>query len=60
MKFADAELLGVPTILVVGRGLVNGVVEVKDRLSGERTDVAVDAVVEHLARLVSPGVTQGT
>ncbi|WP_086853988.1 proline--tRNA ligase, partial [Amycolatopsis kentuckyensis] len=36
VKFADAELVGVPTILVVGRGLANGVVEVKDRRSGDR------------------------
>jgi len=41
VKFADAELVGVPTIVVVGRGLADGVVEVKDRRSGERTDVPV-------------------
>ncbi|MEV6831938.1 proline--tRNA ligase [Amycolatopsis sp. NPDC051102] len=52
VKFADAELLGVPTILVVGRGLANGVVEVKDRRSGDREEIAVDAVVEHLVKLV--------
>ncbi|HEY3472346.1 MAG TPA: proline--tRNA ligase [Amycolatopsis sp.] len=52
VKFADAELVGVPTILVVGRGLANGVVEVKDRRSGEREEIAVDAVVEHLVKLV--------
>jgi prolyl-tRNA synthetase len=52
VKFADAELVGVPTILVVGRGLKDGVVEVKDRVSGEREDVAVDKIVEHLTALV--------
>ncbi|MEU4246790.1 proline--tRNA ligase [Amycolatopsis sp. NPDC026612] len=52
VKFADAELLGVPTILVVGRGLANGVVEVKDRRTGEREEIAVDAIVEHLVKLV--------
>ncbi|GAA4531223.1 proline--tRNA ligase [Amycolatopsis samaneae] len=52
VKFADAELVGVPTILVVGRGLANGVVEVKDRRSGEREEIAVDAVVDHLVKLV--------
>ncbi|MEU7532073.1 proline--tRNA ligase [Saccharothrix sp. NPDC042600] len=52
VKFADAELIGVPTIVVVGRGLANGVVEVKDRRSGERVEVAVDEVVEHLRTLV--------
>jgi prolyl-tRNA synthetase len=45
VKFADAELIGVPTIVVVGRGLASGVVEVRDRASGERQDVpVVDAV----------------
>ncbi|XVV02144.1 proline--tRNA ligase [Actinosynnema sp. CA-248983] len=52
VKFADAELIGVPTIVVVGRGLANGVVEVKDRRSGERVEVAVDEVVAHLRALV--------
>ncbi|MEU3770229.1 proline--tRNA ligase [Amycolatopsis keratiniphila] len=52
VKFADAELIGVPTILVVGRGLANGVVEVKDRRTGDREEIAVDAVVEHLVKLV--------
>ena len=41
VKFKDAELIGVPTIVVVGRGLADGVVEVKDRATGERRDVAV-------------------
>ena len=41
VKFKDAELIGVPTIVTVGRGLVDGNVEVKDRRSGERTEVAV-------------------
>ncbi|MGH3879091.1 MAG: proline--tRNA ligase [Actinophytocola sp.] len=52
VKFADADLLGVPTIVVVGRGLAKGVVEVKDRATGERVEVAVDDVVAHLTGLV--------
>jgi prolyl-tRNA synthetase len=51
VKFADAELIGVPTIVVVGRGLANGVVEVKDRRSGERQEIAVESAVAHLAEL---------
>jgi prolyl-tRNA synthetase len=39
VKFADAELLGMPTIVVVGRRLADGLVEVRDRASGTRTDV---------------------
>ena len=46
VKFADADLLGVPTQLVLGgKGLARGVVERKDRASGERDEVALDAVV---------------
>jgi prolyl-tRNA synthetase len=52
VKFADAELIGVPTIVVVGRGLANGMIEVKDRVTGERTEVPVDGAVEHLTALV--------
>ena len=52
VKFKDAELIGVPTIVVVGKGLADGVVEVKDRRTGEREDVPADHVVDHLVRLV--------
>ena len=48
VKFGDAELLGVPTIVVVGRGLAEGTVEVKDRRSGEAENIAVDGAVSHL------------
>ena len=48
VKFKDAELIGVPTIVVVGRGLADGVIEVKDRRSGDRREVAVDAAVEEI------------
>jgi len=48
VKFNDAELVGVPTIVVVGRGLADGMVEVKDRRSGERVDVALADVVAQL------------
>ena len=45
VKFKDAELIGVPTILVVGKGLAEGVVELKDRRSGDRREVPVADVV---------------
>jgi prolyl-tRNA synthetase len=48
-KFADADLLGMPTIVVVGKALADGDVEVKDRRTGERRKVAVGAVVSQLA-----------
>ncbi|WP_344199422.1 proline--tRNA ligase [Aeromicrobium alkaliterrae] len=45
VKFKDAELLGMPTIVVVGRGYAEGLVEVKDRATGERRDVPVADLV---------------
>lgn len=48
VKFADAELLGIPTIVVFGRGLSRGVVEVRDRASGAVTEVPVDRLAESL------------
>lgn len=51
VKFNDSELLGVPTIVVVGKRLVDGVVEVKDRATGERIDVELDEAVSTLIAL---------
>jgi len=47
-KFADADLLGMPTIVVVGKALADGQVEVKDRRTGERSKVAVNDLVTTL------------
>ncbi len=51
VKFKDAELIGVPTIVIVGRGIEEGLVEVKDRKSNTRQDIAVSDVIEHLRHL---------
>jgi len=52
VKFKDSELIGVPTIVVVGRGLSEGNIEIKDRRSGERRVVGVeDAVAEVVAEV---------
>lgn len=45
VKFKDSELIGVPTIVVVGKRLEDGIVEVKDRRTGERTDLPINEVV---------------
>ncbi len=45
VKFKDAELLGVPTIVIVGKRLGDGVVEVRDRRSDERREVPVAQAV---------------
>lgn len=48
VKFADAELIGIPTILIVGKGLVDGEVEIWDRVTNNRTGVRVESAVEQL------------
>ncbi|MBB2890886.1 proline--tRNA ligase [Flexivirga oryzae] len=53
VKFKDSELIGVPTILVVGKGLADGKVELKDRRSGERRDVALAEVVAEVTREIT-------
>lgn len=45
VKFNDSELIGVPTIAVVGKGLAEGVVELRDRKSGEQRNVPVEQFV---------------
>ena len=49
VKFADADLIGVPTQLVVGaKGLAKGIVERKDRATGTRDELPVGEVVDRL------------
>ncbi|WP_238015987.1 proline--tRNA ligase [Dactylosporangium sp. AC04546] len=48
VKFNDSELLGVPTIVVVGKRLADGVVELRDRRSGEKEEIAVDQAVSRV------------
>ena len=60
VKFADSELLGMPVVVVVGRGLANGVVEVRDRWSGSRADVAVSGAPEAIAAAVSGAAGGGS
>jgi prolyl-tRNA synthetase len=52
VKFKDAELIGVPTIVTVGRGLADGNVEVRDRRTGEREDVPVGSAVARITEIV--------
>lgn len=49
IKFADMDLIGVPWQLVIGpRGLKNGIVEVKNRATGERQEVTMESAMSHL------------
>ena len=45
VKFGDAELLGVPTVVFVGRGAADGLVELWDRRTNERTEVPASELV---------------
>lgn len=44
-KFADAELIGIPTVIVVGRGLADGVVELRNRFADEKRELPLAEVV---------------
>jgi prolyl-tRNA synthetase len=57
VKFADAEIMGMPTIVVVGRGLADGVVEVRDRRTGQRKDVPVDGALGEIVATVHSSPT---
>lgn len=52
VKFADAEVIGVPRIVIVGRGAADGLVELWDRASGAREEVSI---TEALTRYGSRG-----
>ena len=50
VKFSEMDLIGLPWQLIVGpRGLKNGVVEVKNRKTGEREELSVDAALNRIA-----------
>ncbi len=55
VKFKDAELIGIPTIVVVGRGLAEGTIEIKDRRSGERREVPSGEAVARILAEISTG-----
>jgi len=51
VKFGDAELIGVPLIVIVGKGFAEGMVELWDRRTGVKTPVALVDVVETVSAL---------
>lgn len=53
VKFKDAELLGMPWVVVVGRGWANGVVELRNRFSGETREVPVESAATDIAAALS-------
>ncbi|WP_349269205.1 proline--tRNA ligase [Mycolicibacterium parafortuitum] len=53
VKFKDAELLGVPWIVVVGRGWADGVVELRDRFSGDKREIPVEGAAEQIRAAIT-------
>jgi len=52
VKFKDAELIGIPVIVVVGKALEQGNVEVRVRKTGDKSEVALASAVENIAALL--------
>jgi len=48
VRFKDAELLGMPMIVIAGRGVAKGVLEVRDRIAGTTTELPIDQVAAHV------------
>ncbi|MFM9138712.1 MAG: proline--tRNA ligase, partial [Actinomycetota bacterium] len=55
VKFTDAELLGFPTIIVAGRGVAQGTVEVRDRLAGTTREMPIAEAAAHAHALSTQG-----
>ena len=55
IKFKDADILGCPTQVVVGKRAPESLVELKDRATGERRDVPVAELAAALRELLGRG-----
>jgi prolyl-tRNA synthetase len=53
VKFKDAELIGIPIIIIVGKSLADGNIELRNRKTGEKSEVAVDQAVAAVAGLIA-------
>jgi len=53
VKFKDAELIGIPWRLVVGRGAANGVVELVERCSGDKQEGPASELMDFLLNRLS-------
>ncbi len=53
VKFKDAELIGIPMIVVVGKALEQGNVEVRVRKSSEKSEIAVGSAVDEIAKTLA-------
>ena len=54
VKFADSELIGIPLRVTIGpRGLENGIAEVNDRSTDQKTEISLETVVEEVTNMVN-------
>ena len=53
VKFKDSELIGIPFIVVVGKALADGKIELRVRKSGEKAEIALDGAVAHILKTVT-------
>ena len=53
VKFKDAELIGIPMIVVVGKALEQGNVEVRVRKTGDKSEVTVASAVDEIAKTLA-------
>ncbi|CAG8998478.1 MAG: Proline--tRNA ligase [Candidatus Celerinatantimonas neptuna] len=52
VMFADAELIGIPHMLIVGeRGIDKNVVEYKSRRGGNKSEIAIEQAIQHIQSL---------
>jgi prolyl-tRNA synthetase len=59
VKFKDADLLGIPWRVTIGpRGVKQGTVELRERRSGESSDLALDSAAEHIVAAVSEALAR--
>jgi prolyl-tRNA synthetase len=49
VRFTDAELLGMPMIVIAGRGVAQGKFEVRDRLTGSKSELPIADAARHVA-----------
>lgn len=59
VKFKDSELIGIPITVVVGRGLKDGKVEVRGRVSGNREEIPVEDAFMYVTRLNRDLIAEG-
>ena len=52
-KFKDADLIGFPLKIIVGKGAVDGIVEVKDRKTGESVEIKAEEVLQFVREFIA-------